>query len=250
MFLPTWIKDLLSPPASLLLLAALGGAVWRWRPRLGGALVAAALGLLALLSMPAVSGALIQPLIPAPVPAVTPNAAAAEAIVVLGGDMYFDAPEYGGDTVGGMTLERLRYGAWLHRRTGLPLLLSGGPLHPGSVPVAEAMAATLRDEFGLEARWVENRSPNTRGNARASAELLKAAGRTKIYLVTSAFHMPRAVPEFEAAGLVVVPAPTHITGPRDVYLSDFLPRAGGLLESSIALHEWMGRIWYRLTDHD
>src|SRR5580765_1139325 len=50
----------------------------------------------------------------------------AEAIVVLGGGRYLDAPEYGGDTAGPSTLERLRYGAKLGRETRLPILVSGG----------------------------------------------------------------------------------------------------------------------------
>jgi len=49
----------------------------------------------------------------------------AVAIVVLGADRRRDAPEYGGDTIGGFGLERLRYAAWLHKKTGLPVLVSG-----------------------------------------------------------------------------------------------------------------------------
>jgi uncharacterized SAM-binding protein YcdF (DUF218 family) len=42
----------------------------------------------------------------------------AQAIVILGGGVRREAPEYGGATLGGITLERVRYGARLARTTG------------------------------------------------------------------------------------------------------------------------------------
>ena len=60
----------------------------------------------------------------------------AQAIVVLGGGLYFDTPEYGGDTVGGSTLERLRYAATIARKTNLPVLVTGGAGWAGGSPVA------------------------------------------------------------------------------------------------------------------
>jgi len=54
------------------------------------------------------------------------QASSAQAIVVLGGGTRRNAPEYGGDTLGALTLERLRYGTVVARVTHLPMLLSGG----------------------------------------------------------------------------------------------------------------------------
>lgn len=69
------------------------------------------------------------------------------------------------------------------------------------------MAEILEGEFGVPVRWREELSRDTADNARFSAVMLKAAGISRIVLVTQAFHMPRAVALFEAAGLQVVAAP-------------------------------------------
>ena len=67
---------------------------------------------------------------------------------------------------------------------------------------------------------------------------------SRVYLVTSAFHMPRALASFRAKGLTVIPAPTGIAPPVKLHLGDFIPRASSLLASYLALHEWGGRLWY------
>ena len=59
-------------------------------------------------------------------PPVSLEKIAAEAIVVLGSDRHREAKEYGGDTMNGSGLERLRYAARLGKTTGLPILTSGG----------------------------------------------------------------------------------------------------------------------------
>ena len=61
------------------------------------------------------------------VPSVRPRSGAhAKAVVILGGGVRRNAPEYGGDTLATLTLERVRYGARVARLTGLPVLVSGG----------------------------------------------------------------------------------------------------------------------------
>src|SRR6185436_11339472 len=92
---------------------------------------------------------------------------------------------------GPMTMQRVRYAAALQKRTGLPLLVSGGVPRAG-LPSLAAMMADAAGELGVKAKWREERSGDTRENARFSAELLKADGKKTVMLVTSAFHMPRA----------------------------------------------------------
>ena len=248
MILPTIAKALVLPPGGILVLAAVGLLVLRWRRRLGVTLLIVAWLLLLLLSMPAVSSWLAATLEHAKPIDTTHPLPQADAIVILSGDIYPSAPEYGGkDTIGLLTLMRLRYGAWLHRKTGLPMLVTGGRLQPGYRPLGEMMAETLEEEFGLKARWVETESLNTMGNAKESAKLLHESGVKRILLVTSATHMPRARWAFEAEGFEVVPAPTGIAHEGDLLPGDFLPRSGALQESSFALHEWLGRAWYRMV---
>ena len=141
-FLKKLLTALILPPTSLLLLALLG--LWmmraksrRWRD---GGFVLAILSVVSLLlfNTPLVSRALVAPLEPYP-PITAAQLQQVQALVILGGGTYYAAPEYGGDTVGRGTLERIRYGAHLARQTRLPLLVTGGALHGGR-PEAELMA--------------------------------------------------------------------------------------------------------------
>ena len=79
----------------------------------------------------------------------------AEAIVILAGVKYANAPEYDGDTVNTTTLERIRYGIHLQKKTQLPILVTGGAPFGGS-PEAEIMAATIHEDFRASVRWIEN----------------------------------------------------------------------------------------------
>ena len=243
------LKILLLPPGCLLVLAVAGLLTLRRWPRVGRSLLAGSLVLLYALSTPVCSGLLRHSLEKYPALTEGDLVADAEAIVVLGADEYSAAPEYRrNDTVGSLSLERLRYGAWLHRATGgLPVLTTGGRLHPRGTPVGETMATVLREEFGVPVRWIENASRNTYENAEFSVKILRNDGVEKIYLVTSASHMRRSVASFEAAGVEVVPAPTDLPSPIGPTVGDFVPLASSLHESSMALYEWFGLVWYHLA---
>ncbi|MEO1766939.1 YdcF family protein [Thiobacter aerophilum] len=240
------LTALFLPPGSPLVMLALGWAVWPRRPRLGRALVLAGTLTLGLLSLPFVSASLLRLL--AGEPPSHLDFSGAQAIVVLGAGRYQDALEYGGDTVNRLALERLRYAARLARASGLPVLVSGGSPE-GRVPEASFMKAVLEDEFGVPVRWVEADSRNTWENARFSQRILAREGIERIVLVTHAWHMPRARAVFERAGLKVVPAGTRFYTPRGQGLADWLPDARALLDSSHALHEGLGLMWYRLRGH-
>ena len=244
--LPRWVTGFLLPPASLLLVALVGALVARRRARLGAALAGAAGAGLWILSLPLVAGFLLGTLQSAPALATAPPPGVAEAIVVLGGDVDAFAPEYGGAALGELSLERVRYAAWLARATGLPVLTTGGVVDAGAPSVGELMAGTLERELGVRATWVESRSSNTWENARFSAAILRPAGVRRVYLVTHAWHMPRSRESFEACGLAVVCAPTAFRAAPEWEPSDFVPSSKALRESALALHEWIGRAAYRL----
>lgn len=170
------------------------------------------------------------------------------AIVILGGGRYTEAPEYGaGDSVNQATLERLRYGAHLHRLTGLPILVSGGAPYAETASEAELMQASLASDFRVEAKWVENKSANTHENARYTKLMLAEAGIQRVYLVTHAAHMPRALWSFENAGLSAVPAPMgfNTLNKEDRETLGYFPSAYGLRSSSNALRERLGLFWYQ-----
>ena len=108
------------------------------------------------------------------------------------------------------------------------------------------MKQVLEREFQVPVTWVEETSKNTLENARASLHVLGPAGIKRIYLVTHAWHMPRARYAFETAGFSVIPAPTgYAIVPRPGVLS-FMPNAQALLHSSWFFHEVLGIGWYHL----
>jgi len=236
------IVALLLPPGCLLLMAALGGVLAPRRPSLGRGLVALSLIALWALATPYIANALIRSLEPAPAdPAADPTG---QAIVVLGGGTYFQAPEYGGDTISAYTLERVRYAAHLHRKTGKPVLVSGGAPLGEPAPEAELMRRALLSDYGIAARWTETGSNNSMENARRSRLVLSEAGIQRIYLVTHAWHQPRARLAFEQAGFTVIPAPTAFRTQYKVTVLDFLPSAMALDNSRRYFHELLGLGWY------
>jgi uncharacterized SAM-binding protein YcdF (DUF218 family) len=244
-FFTNLIAAFLLPPLNLLLLAALGLWLWHKRPLIARLLLTSSFVLLWLISTPYFAEALLQGLEGEPYVTDTKKPLA-EAIVVLGGGTYFRAPEYGGDTVGKETLERLRFAAKLQRETGKPILTTGGAPLDNSTSEAEQMKTVLEQDFNVPVRWTEGASENTLENARLSRQILKQAGIDRIYLVTHAWHMPRAVQAFQAAGFQIIPAPTAYTTRYRTDLLAFVPNVYALHESRIFMHELIGMLWYQL----
>lgn len=243
-----FLAAFLLPPLNLLILGVSGLIIQHKRKKLGKSLIVISLAGMTLLSIPMVSGVLMDSLKPTPIPL---TGTEADAIVILGGGRDLDNLEYGGDTLGRFTLERVRYGAWLAKRLRKPILVTGGMPGGGTRSEGEIMRDTLLQEFGVQTRWVEDRAMDTRGNARNAYELLAKDGIHRVFLVSHAWHLRRAVPEFEAAGLTVVPAGTgyhmdHSTQTADIF--DFIPTAHALEQSYLAMHEWTGLLWYRIRD--
>jgi uncharacterized SAM-binding protein YcdF (DUF218 family) len=235
---------LLMPPGCLLLIALWGLAMLRRHAIIGKSVIAFSVLALYTLSTPYVANRLLQVL---ELPARDPLAdRSGQAIVVLGGGKYYAAPEYAGDTVHASTLVRLRFAARLQRALDKPILVAGGS--PEGSPTAEAwaMKSVLVAEFKVPVAWVEEQSRTTLENARLSRILLRAAGVRAIYLVTHAWHMPRAKLAFEHAGFTVIPAATNYATRFRLTALDFLPQAHSLLDSSRYFHEVIGLAWYRI----
>lgn len=242
-------RALLLPPASLLLLAGVGWLLRRrWR-RPGTVVTVVALLALLVLSTDAGSRLLVAPLDAMATPLDPGAAHGAQAIVVLSAGRVDNAPEYGGQGIPDyIALARLRYAAHLHRRTGLPLLVSGGNRAPDGdhASKAEEMARALREDFGVAVRWAEPDSENTAQNAACSARLLRRDGIATILLVTDAMHMARAQGVFEDSGLRTVAAPTMFFSARPMGFGSLWPSADALQRAHYAAYEWIGLAWYRL----
>lgn len=234
----TVVRDLILPPTGLLLLGFVALLVLRWRPLLGRVLLAAALLALWLLSMPLVSNELARFTQHYPALDVR-RAGAVQAVVILGGGGQRDyAPEYGGPAAGPFLLDKLAYGAYLARRTGLPILVTGWHVE------ATAMRDSLQRNFGLTPRWVDDQAYDTFDNARNAVRLLRAAGVRRVLLVTTALHMLRATREFEAAGMQVIPAPTGVLARRNrnnqLWVLDYVPDSQALARSCDSVYELLG----------
>jgi uncharacterized SAM-binding protein YcdF (DUF218 family) len=167
------------------------------------------------------------------------------AIVVLGGGAEAFAPEYGKSSLEGASLERLRYGAWLSRATGVPLAFSGGTGWGQAGDVVEAHVAQriAAEEFGTPLRWIEDRSRDTRENASRSVALLEGSGVRHIIVVTHGWHMRRALRAFEqaAAGKMrIEPAPMGLADDVLSYELAWLPSLSGYTHVRHVLHEAFG----------
>jgi uncharacterized SAM-binding protein YcdF (DUF218 family) len=234
------------PPLNLLPLGLAGLALsWRW-PRFGRLLVAVSLLGLLVFSLPVTARALIAAL-ESGLPRAPPDQPPA-AIVILGGDAGYgtDAGLEPGVGIGALTFERMRAGVLMQRRTGLPVLVTGGVLEPGSEPIAAQMARSLHDEFGITARWIEPASDDTWQNAQFSAAMLHAAGINSVYLVSNAWHLRRGAMAFARFGIATTPAPLRYDRPPRFNFDEFMPHASAVLYSYFALHEWIGIFYYAL----
>ena len=188
----------------------------------------------------------------------TPNA---EIIVVLGGGT--SAIEYPRTQVElGAAADRIFYASWLYHQGAAPkIFLTGGYIpwlgtREGSP--AENMALVLA-RLGIpdEVQIIETKSQNTYENALYTKEILNQLGITRILLVTSALHMPRAYAVFKNLGLEVIPAPTDYTvtqGDWDRLMEfnfvtqffNFFPSVGNLSSTTNAIKEYLGLFVYKL----
>jgi uncharacterized SAM-binding protein YcdF (DUF218 family) len=234
------------PPLAPLLLALLG--VWMASRRKRGGLVVVLFSLMLLWVLSCHGSAvwlsrnLLQPFSPITLDQL--KADKVQAIVVLGGGVLPQSPEYGEAQPRAETAARLRYGVWLGRQSGLPIAFSGGlgwAAHASQTrSEAEVARRVALQDYGVKLRWLESDSRDTADNARLLAPVLQRDGIERIALVTHAWHMPRSVAAFEKAGLAVVPAPMGFVLPDENQLLEWLPSAHGLLASRQVLREWLG----------
>lgn len=240
-------SPLVLPPAGPLLLVAAGliaGGLWPRARRLALGLAAAGVAVLWLLSCHAVAIRLASGLLTLPEPA-TPEAmkaAGVQAVVVLGGGVLAEAPEYGAPQPANATLARLRYGIRLARAQNLPLAFAGGVgwAGRGTASEAQAVALSAREDFGFTPRWLDDQSRDTRENAQKLAAQMHPQGVRRIALVSDAWHLPRAALEFQRAGFEVLAAPTRLPLPVARPALEWLPSTEGLTLSRQVLREWLG----------
>jgi uncharacterized SAM-binding protein YcdF (DUF218 family) len=175
-----------------------------------------------------------------------------DAVIVLSGMVEADSVETHHQPAYNDNVERLLTAFDLLRAGRVKnVLLSGGSGRMDrSGPVEADELARQLESWGVDrARIFEEReSRNTRENAVESAKVVKKEGWQSLLLVTSAFHMPRALGCFTAAGLTVDTLPVdYRTGEHPA--QGWFPRVGALDTSTGALREWLGRAVYRVSGY-
>jgi uncharacterized SAM-binding protein YcdF (DUF218 family) len=211
----------------------------------------AGLVVLGLLGFRAIPDALLRPLENR---YTTPAADAVDrhvGVIVLGGATGSpDIFEAHGQVPLGDAAERMTVPVgWMRRHAGLKLVFSGGEGRLLKTGVSEAqLAEAFYREQGLDMKRVEleGGSRNTRENAQRVAALLGERCKSPWLLVTSAWHMPRAMAEFEAVGCKVTPYPVDFMTGASTSLTEY-SLAASLLRWQMALHEWLGAAVYDAT---
>ena len=119
-----------------------------------------------------------------------------------------------------------------------------------SAPSKPPFAVRLFEALGIAPDRItaEEQSRNTIENAVFSRLIAQPKPGERWLLVTSAFHMPRAIAAFRAAGFPVeaYPVDWRTRGPIDATRL-FSSVAVGLAQTDLAMHEWVGLLAYRLT---
>ena len=234
----------LTPPTALILLGAVAAWLTLWYPRLGIAATIIATSLLYVAALPAVGNNMLQD-VETGLPAKS-DFSDAQAIDVLGGGVQIGDGDKMPDTLGAATLQRVYFAAQAYRWLGLRVAVSGGKVRGIHSSEGELMKGALENDFHVPVTWVDDRSRSTIENALFTAELLKPDRVTTVVVVTHSWHMKRALWSFERAGLHAIPWPAPLTYATPGRIDDFLPNAGALEASYLALHEAIGLIYYRL----
>ena len=217
------------------------------RKRAAIVLLAASVVVLWVASMPKFSSFLRGTLVDGFSPMPVANYPEADAIVVLGG--VVNAPEQAVHEYDlNQRADRLLHARRLYRAGKAPWIIVSGGGGEGRVPEADLMAAVLV-ELGVPAAAIvrEAQSRNTRQNAMLTRAVTERRGFHRILLVTSAFHMKRALATFRAVGIEAIPAPTDFEVDGDEFeILQWLPEAEALYQTTYALKEYIGLLVYRL----
>jgi len=230
-----WLWSFVKPSQLILFAAVLGVVFWPWR--FGRWCRGAAVVLIVAVTLLPLAGWLMKPLETRfPIPAAFDRV---DGIVVLaGGELFTLSETYGQPQLGAMG-DRLTTFLMLAARYPEARLVHSGSTTDSQVARALILGAgTSPDRVRFE-----DRSRNTCDSAAATRALMTPAPNERWLLVTSAFHLPRAVACFRAAGWQVVPYPADFQRGANPWSLEFV---GNLSDLDLAAHEWLGLVYYRL----
>lgn len=237
-------------PGNLLLLCLLAGLFMLLRGRRRGEMLIAisAIGLLLLAVAPIGPAMLLALEVRFPPSSALPERI--DGILVLGGAVEPGLSLTYGETVFNSSVARVLAGVALarhHPEAKLALVGGEGDLFPVGFSESRATLAFVVDEGIPAGRIVlEEQSRSTHENAVFAKDLIRPRPSQNWVLVTSAYHMPRAVASFRAVDWQVIPYPVDFrVDPRTGLRANF-SLVEGLSAITLAGKEWAGLIWYRL----
>lgn len=165
----------------------------------------------------------------------------ADVIVFLGGGAIKDVQDVDGE--GNLTSSassRLLTAVRIQRLLNIPIILSGGQLYSDSGEEAIIAGRILQSlDVPTDKIILETKSLNTTQNAIYSAEIIREKNFHKPLVVTSAFHMRRAVLNFSGQGLEIIPYPTNFSVAKheEFHYNDLRPQAAALLLNVTVMQE-------------
>jgi uncharacterized SAM-binding protein YcdF (DUF218 family) len=174
-----------------------------------------------------------------------------DIIVMLGGGATLDTPNlHSKGHLSGAAANRLLTCIQLYHQLQVPIIISGGQVYK-TTGVESEIAKSILLDVGIpnDQIIIENKSLNTTQNATYTHVILDRLKYRQPILVTSAFHMPRAVTQFQKVGVRVIPYPTdyYTNVKQDFTFTKLIPSSEGLSEFSLALKEYIGLMvikWY------
>lgn len=245
---------LVANPAVVILAGSVIGALMLWSRRwcvLGRVLVTVSAGLFAAITLLPI-GAFALATLEDRFPRAEPPARV-DGIVLLSGYMSVGTgADRGTVELNAMADRMTGFLALARRYPDARLVFTGGSAALlGDQPTEAEGARRLFAEIGAPVERIafEDRARNTAENASYAFELAAPAPGETWLLVTSAFHMPRAVACFRAAGWDVVPYPVDYMTGGLAEITIGLDPLGGLNAFNLAMHEVAGLIAYRLLGY-
>lgn len=241
------VTPLLLPPGIFVVLLIISGIYFLFKRQWKACLISLLTGISMLaLSMTPVSDAMLRGL---EYSYTIPKNPVGDVIILPGGGVYDKVPDLSGkgspsEDMSGRLITAVR----LQKKLGVPIIVSGGAVYKERAAEAPIVRRFLID-LGVPSDKVilEDKSRDTIENARFTQAICKKAGYKKPILITSAYHMKRAVISFENAGMDVLPFPANYKTweNRKYILEDYLP--GGLENAHTAIREYLGLLFYRIA---
>jgi uncharacterized SAM-binding protein YcdF (DUF218 family) len=174
-----------------------------------------------------------------------------DCIILLGGGIIDRVPDFSG--FGAPTdsmLARIVTAVRVQKKLDVPIIVSGAKMYGNLSSEAQIAKRFMVDLGVVEGQIIlEENARDTYENAKYAQEICLKKNYQKPILITSAFHMKRALLSFKKVGLDVTPYPAGFRSKniQNVGWFGYLPRSGSLEATSDALHEYLGILFYRLA---